>query len=201
MGIYQHAKRWAALLLSLRRKFPGKGFVRFGQMGVGLVTLSVLIWFPGIKETVIAFLIDQAGASKPADDTETTSTQVQLWLSIATFSLGSLVTILSLIGYLRFVMRDPPGLENNGAISVNVQPNTGFESLVRTVAQHQAKTVDFKGMTQTERGLTVLEGPILATDFQDFLDKACRRVSAPGPLEWRLDEDVYRLSISNCTTE
>lgn len=187
MFSYENLKRFALLLLMLRRKFPGRGYVAFARIGLVMIGLGL----PGVLDLVISGAVGLGLMTQPPADDRLVVAQLAL------IACGAGVVLVTLWLYDRYLGRVPRGLENEGCFNLNIQPDTPLGPLVQKTAQSLGKVVDLSGIPDAYQHLPILSGPMFNDDFGGFLANIDRRTTPPGLLRWSEEAEVYRIWIED----
>lgn len=171
----------------LRRR--GAGYVAFGKLGALIVALGVSILTPTVWETIV-----EAVVRASIGDREDLSQAVRLIAAAIVTIAGLAIIWRSFRGYHQLLQTPEKSTEKDGAIGTHVMPGTSLAALILATAEERGMSVNLNQLSQTEQALLVAEGPLQASDFDDFLTQVGERTNPPLRLKGEGSGNFFRLS-------
>ena len=187
-------KELVDLILKLRSRVPGKGYLMFASTGVALCAVGATALSTSLLDVAQSLAREALGERAPPAG-ETAPTGLADTITVAFFwaviLVGLAIVVLSFVGFYRFMRNVKPGNELDGAIAIQVQPSTTLTDLLKVVALRCDRTVDCRALSANGVTQELTDGRLEASDFEDFLSKACGRVADARTVGWERRDDIY----------
>lgn len=199
---WDNIERVARLIVRLRKKYPGRGYVVFGRFGLSLCIIGLSVFFPPVWELLLPLFVElltNLGWLREPVESANNGTEIQALRAsaIVVFLIGLGIILLSLKGYHNFLYTEPPGNINEGAISIDVLPNLHPFEIIKSVALQTSRIVDVPDYRPQYNSMTVLNGKLYAQDFEEFVEKIAQRTKPQNKFNYTMENDILKISLIN----